>query len=222
MSALITTEEYELYTNDSISGTLSDAYIAVILEAVSDDVNLLCGEQFGSRAVIDEPTSALVTEYNGGACLYVEGAVTPITAITSLSIWLTVTVDPVAVTITNAMLNESRTGFYAPFGVFGIWQSFYTMNQRYRAKVSYTAGATIPATVKRAIALLAQEAFAEDANNSSTSVDKKISEYRLGDYTEKKAVRDLSASDGLGLGTANSIRAAQILSRYRRSGMVML
>ena len=221
MSALITTEEYELYTNDSISGTLSDAYIAVILEAVSDDVNELCGSQFGSRAVSDEPTSALVTEYNGGACLYVEGSVTPITAITSLSVWLIVTVDPVAVTITNAMLNESRTAFYTPFGVFGIWQSFYTMNQRYRAKVSYTAGATIPATVKRAIALLAQEAFAEDAANSSTSVDK-ISEYRLGDYTEKKAVRDLSASDGLGLGTANSIRAAQILSRYRKSGMVML
>ncbi len=220
MSALIDITEYQQILNEDITD-LPSVYVDGVLEAVSDDVNLACGEQFGSRAVEEEPTNGLVTDYNGYPCLYVECAVTPITDITSLRIWLVVTADPVEVTIDNAVLNESLTAFYVPFGVFGIWQNFYTMNERYRAEVSYTAGATIPATVKRAVALLAQEAFAEDAAASYTEVDT-IAEYRLADYTEKKAARDLSVSGGLGLGTPNSIRAAQILRRYRKSGMVML
>lgn len=104
---------------------------------------------------------------------------------------------------------------------FQTWQTFFQTGSFYRARVSYSAGSATSKAAKRAVALLAQEAFALDAESSRTGTDQ-TEQYRIGDYQRKKATRDLSASGGLGLGTQNSISASKLLFHYKREGVFFL
>lgn len=219
--ALITTSEYEQYVNESIPDSYSDTYVDNILEAVSQDVEDYCDRSFGPQTVTDERVKARSLLYERQAVLRVQTKENPITAVTALSIFYAIDSDPTAISVDDAVIEQGKTSFLVPFGSFGIWQSFVQIGNSYIALVSYTAGEATPYNVKRAVALLAQEAFGLDSASSTSGTDQ-VDSYRIGDYQEKKAARDLSASGGLGLGTQNSVQAARSLEKYRQTGVMFL
>ncbi|HIP95664.1 MAG TPA: hypothetical protein EYH32_00430 [Anaerolineae bacterium] len=220
MAALITAAEYESLVNESL-GSLPSAYIDYVLEAASNELQNWCGVTFGEHTVTDEETEALARMYNRQPVLWVEVSHTPLVSVSSLAVWYAIDADPTDLDVDDAVIGAAKTGFYVPFGTFGLWTTFFRLGQRYRARVSYTAGEAVRTEIKRAVALLAQEIFALDAAASKSGTDA-VESYRIGDYQEKKAARDLSASDGLGLGTQNSILAARIVAGFRRRGVVMI
>jgi hypothetical protein len=219
--AIITTAEYQTITNESITGSLSTAYIEFILEAVSEDVVNWCGRSFGVQAVVNESVEAQAMLYNRQPVLRVQVKQYPVTAVTALAVWYAIDADPTTLSIDDAVIEAGGQAFLVPFGTFGLWQTFFNVGSSYRARTSYTAGETVPYTVNRAVALLAQEAFALDAEVSRSGTDD-VESVRIGNYQEKKAARNLSASEGLGLGTQNSVSAAKALRRYRSEGVLFL
>ena len=221
MTALITTAEYQTLTNETITGDLSDDYIDAILEAVSLDVQDWCDRLFGVQAVTLEATQGHTITYNRQPCLRVTVKQTPLTAVSALSVWYAIDADPTTLSVDDAVIEAGRASFLVPFGTFGLWSTFFKMGNVYRARVSYTAGEAVPANVKRAVALLVQEAFALDAAASRQGTDD-VESYKIGDYSEKKAARDLTASQGLGLGTQNSVAAARILRHWKSEGVMFL
>lgn len=219
--AIITVTEYETLTNETVSGNLPSAYITGILEAVSTDAENWCGRSFGAQTVTNEKTEGQAILYNRQPVLRVEVKQTPITTVTALALWYAVDADPTTLSIDDAVIEAGGASFLVPFGVFGLWQTFFQLGSTYRARVSYTAGEAVDYAVKRAVALLAQEAFALDASASYEGTDD-VESFKIGDYSQKKAARDLSASAGLGLGTQNSVSAAGLLSHYRREGVMFI
>lgn len=220
MSTWITASDYQKLLNEDIT-TLPTAYVDSLLEAACEDVENWCGRPFGVQAYTNEATQARVVQYQGQTCLRVEVSSHPLTAVTGLDVWYAVDVDPTTVAVTDAVIEPGGRSFVVPFGAFGLWTHFYVMNGVYTARVSYVAGAAVPTVVKRAAVLLVQEALAHDAASSKSGTDQ-LGSYRLGNYSETAAVRDVAASEGLGLGTANSIMAAKLLTKYRDTGVVFL
>lgn len=221
MTALITLSEYQELVNEKIIDTLPTTYVDCVLEAVSNDLQNWCGVTFGEHTVTDEETEAVSMMYNRQPVLWVEVKDVPLVSVSSLAVWYAIDADPTSLDVDDVVIGAEKTGFYVPFGTFGLWTTFFRLGQRYRARVSYTAGEATPMEIKRAVALLAQEQFALDAAASKSGTDA-VEAYRIGDYQEKKAARDLSASDGLGLGTPNSVLAARIARKYRRAGVVLI
>ena len=219
--AIITKVEYEQFMNEQLPTTLPDTYVNNTLEAVSDDVENWCDRSFGPQTVTNEAAKAQAVMYNRQPCLRVDVKQTPITAVTALAIWYAVDADSTTLDVDDAMIEAGEAAFLVPFGAFGLWQTFFSIGSFYRAKTSYSAGSATPEVVKRAVALLAQEAFALDAKSSRTGTDQ-VEQWQLGDYREKKAARDLTTSGGLGLGTQNSISASKLLHRYQRTGVFFL
>jgi hypothetical protein len=221
MTALITATEYIQLTNDDVTATLPGPYVEAILGAVSADVQVWLGTNLGSATYTDEATTARAVTYNRQPCLRVAPLYTPITAISALAIWYAVESDPTAIGVDDAVIEAGGTSVLVPFGVFGLWTTFFQIGERYRARMTYTAGEALPDDVKLGIALLAQELLAMQSETSHKGADTATS-FKIGDYSETKAARDLSASQGLGLGTQLSVRAAQILGRHRKQGVTFL
>ncbi len=220
--AIITVSEYQTITNETITGgDLSDAYIDFILESVSDDVEDYCDRKFGLQVVTSERGNAQAITYHDQPALRFQTRENPITAITALSVFYAVDADPTDLSIDDAVIESGQTSFLMPFGAFGIWQSFFTIGHSYIALADYSAGEAVPDNVKRAVALLAQEAFALGSASSTSGTDQ-VDSYRIGDYQEKKAGRNLDASGGLGLGTQNSVQAARSLAKWKQSGVMFL
>ena len=221
MAALITTAEYQTLTNETITGALSAAYIAAILDAVSQDVRDWCDRDFGPSTVTGEKAQSQAVLYNRQPCLRVRVKQTPLTAVTTLKVWYAVDAEPTTLSVDDAVIEAGGASAIVPFGVFGLWTTFFELGNAYRAEIDYSAGEATPQNIKRAVALLAQEAFAMDASASREGTDD-VESYRLGDYSETKSKRDLTTSQGLGLGTQNSILAARILRRYKSEGVLFL
>ena len=135
--------------------------------------------------------------------------------------YYTVDADATSLSVTDVVLNPSKTGLWIPFGVFGTWKSFVRMGNQYTATITYIAGEAADYAVKMAVSLLCQEWFAMQAEASHESADQ-VESWRLGDYQEKKAARDLDASGGLGLGTQLAVRAYRLLDHYRARGVTFL
>jgi len=220
-TALITVAEYEKLVNEEIVGTYPNEYIVAILEAASQDVRDWCDRDFGLLTVTNEKAQAHAVLYNRQPCLRVRVKQIPLTAVTTLKVWYAVDVEPTTLAVDDAVIEAGGASVLVPFGVFGLWTTFFELGNAYRAVINYSAGEAVPYNIKRAVALLTQEAFAMDASVSSETVDN-VESYRLGDYSETKAKRDLAASQGLGLGTQNSILAARILRHYRSEGVLFL
>ena len=220
-TALITVEEYEKITNEEIVATLPNEYIVATLEAVSLDIQDWCDRLFGVQAVTSEAAQGHAILYNRQPCLRVAVKQTPLTAVSALSVWYAIDADPTTLSVDDAVIEAGRASFLVPFGTFGLWTTFFNLGNVYRARTSYTAGEAVPANVKRAVALLVQEAFALDATSSRQGTDD-VESYKIGDYSEKKAARDLTASQGLGLGTQNSVAAARILRHWKSEGVMFL
>ena len=222
MTTLITSAEYQTLTNETITGgDLPDAYVDAVLEAVSLDAQRWLGENLGPATYTDEAAEAQAVTYNGQPCLRVTVLHTPITAVSALSVWYAVDKDPTSLSVDDAVIEEGKSAFLVPFGTFGLWQTFFRLSDTYRAQVTYTAGEAVPQDVKLAVALLAQEMFAMQAETSSQGADS-VEQWKIGEYSEKKVARDLNASEGLGLGTQLSVRAAQILRRHKAMGVTFV
>jgi hypothetical protein len=219
--AIITVGEYEQILNEALPESLPDLYIASVLDAVSNEVENWCGRSFGVQTVMNEATRAQGVLYNRQPCFRVDVKQVPVSSVSSLAIWYVVGADPTALDVSNVMVEAGGASFLTPFGVFGIWQTFFQIGNVYRARVGYTAGGATPSAVKRAVALLTQETFALDASSSLEGVDD-VEQFKIGDYSEKKASRDLTLSSGLGLGTQASISAARLLSSYKLAGLMFL
>jgi len=220
-TALITVAEYEKLVNEEIVGTYPNEYIVAILEAVSQDVRDWCGADFGLLTVTGEKAQAQAVLYNRQPCVRVRVMHSPVTSLTTLKLWYAIDAESTTLAVDDAVIEAGGAAVLVPFGVFGLWTTFFQLGNVYRAEVDYSAGEAVPYNVKRAVALLAQEAFAMDASASREGVDD-VESYRLGDYSETKGKRDLAASQGLGLGTQNSILAARTLRKYRSEGVMFL
>lgn len=221
MASIITTGEYTQLTNDDAVSVLSTTYVTGVFESVSIDVRNWTGRDHGADTHTDELVRALATTYLGQAVLEVMTAHSPIVSVSALAVWYAIDTDPTAISVTDAVLNPAKTGFWVPFGVFGLWQSFVTIGADYAGRVTYVGGTAADYAVKMAVALLAQEIFALQAEASSEDADH-IESWRLGDYQEKKAARDLDASGGLGLGSQLAVRAYRLLDHYRARGVTFL
>ena len=222
MTALITVSEYVQLMNDDPTATLPGPYVTGIIEEVSEDLQNWCGRLFGAQTVTDERVDA-VSELFGDhqTALYVRVKHTPLLTVSALSVWYALDTDPTTISLDNAVVDTQQIGFYVPFGVFGLWQPFFQRGKTYQARCSYTGGEAVPSTIKRAAALLVQESLALDSAASFKDTDATES-VQVGEYREQKAKRDLAASEGLGLGTQNSVLAARLARRYRPEGAVLV
>jgi hypothetical protein len=222
MTALITISEYVQLTNDDPTTTLPGTYVTGLIEAVSEDLQEWCGRLFGVQTVTDERVDARSELFGSHQpALYVRVKNTPLASVSALSVWYALDTDPTTISLDEAVVDTQRIGFYAPFGVFGLWQPFFQRGKTYQGLCSYTGGEAVPSTIKRAAALLVQESLALDSATSFKDTDA-VESLQVGEYRETKAKRDLAASEGLGLGTQNSVLAARLARRYRPEGAVLV
>lgn len=224
MTALITRTEYQTLLNETLSETdYPTAYVEGILDVVSDELEGWCGRAFGAQTVSAEQVTAQLTAYNGQVVLKFRVKKVPVTAITKIEVWYAVDgSEPTELTSLETWFDAETGWVYAVFGLFGTWTTFFHLGRTYKARVTYTAGSgTVPAAIKRAAALLAQEVIALDSESAATGTDT-VTSFSIGSYSESKAARDTAASDGLGLGTKNSILAAGLASQYRDTGALLV
>jgi hypothetical protein len=220
VTTIVTAQEFFTFTNEDLSA-LPLNYVDNVLLGISAEVRKWTDRDHGADTYTDERVRALAMTYNGQACLEVLTLHSPISSVSAFAMWYAVDVDPTTLSVTDVVLNPASTGFWIPFGAFGLWQSFVRIGNDYVGRVTYVAGTAADYAVKMGVALLAQEWFALMAETSQDSADH-VESWRLGDYQEKKAARDLAASGGLGLGTQLSQRAYRLLDHYRSRGVTFL
>lgn len=219
MGALITAEEYAVILSESLDALDAD-YVTGILECVSEDLEAWLGRTFAPTEVTDT-VQALVTQYGGLPVLQMATPRTPVQAVTALAVYLTPG-EATTVEVSDAIVDAAGV-VRVPFGRFGTYQHLFTQ-KRYQAALTYTIGGeTVPAAIKRAVALLAQEMLNLDANSAyDAGLDGDTESFKIGDYSENKATRNLDASHGLGLGSANAVMAARLAGRYKNHGVVLV
>lgn len=219
---LITIADYELLLNESLDA-LDTEYVEGVLDVVSEDLEMWLGRTFEtSRGIVAEAVQARVVAYGTGVVVQVTAAQSPVIAVTGLDVYL-VAGSATALDVSSAMVDGAGT-VRVPLGAFGTWRQFFVQGRVYQAALSYTVGAeSVPYAIKRAVALLAQEMLNLDAGNDfSAALSGDVAEFRIGDYTEKKATRSLEASRGLGLGSENAVLAARLAGRYKKQGVVLV
>lgn len=224
MTALITRAEYQTILNETLAeATYPTTYVEAILDSVSDELEGWCGRAFSAQTVSAEQVTAQVTTYNRQVVLKFQVKKVPVTAITKVEVWHAVdSSEPTELTSLETWFDADTGWVYVTFGLFGLWTTFFQLGRNYKARVTYTAGAgTVPTAIKRAAALLAQEVIALDSESAATGTDA-VTSFSIGSYSESKAARDTAASDGLGMGTKNSILAAGLASQYRDTGALLV
>lgn len=219
--ALITADEYENLTNEDITD-LPAAYRDYTFEAVSQHVQTFCGKAFTSTS-FTEKSEALFTVVTGSPVLVIEPLVLPVTEVTSVDLWFYIGTDPNSLNVSKALVDNRAGRIMIPFGIFGTWRSLYVIGQRYQVETTYTAGDSggVPDAVKRAVALLAQEQFSNDAQVSREQTGQVVKYNIHLAYSEERPVIKYNQGQ-LGLGTQNSAAAAALLDGYRASGAVMI
>jgi len=207
----ITLTELNANTNTNLSATHPVAYLDTIIDRVSDVVEGYClGTLFETTTITDERRSQYVSGRT--AQLVVKLKYAPLVSVTSLSYRIGST--DTTVDTSNADLDLVQGIIYLYFSG-PLWRISVPLV----IVVTYVAGhATIPDDVKMATALLVQEWVNADDQVADGSAY--VTEfYQSGSYSERFTVHEASLGN-LGLGTMNSMRATELLSKYRRPGVV--
>ena len=223
--ALITSDEYQDLLNEDISG--KDAgYVAAILESAEANLKRWCGRSFEQESVTEETYASLGT-YREFPVLKLQVRRIPVQSVTSLAVWYVLSSDdPLAIDINGTFIDGEIGLIQVGLGSFGTWRSILRTRDKYRARIVYVAGdGVIPAPIKRAVALLMQEAFALDAKSDAAGQALQGMTASLsvaGEYSETFARPEGSSSERLGLGTKNSLAAARLAKPYRVEGPLFL
>ena len=207
----ITIAELNTNTNSDLSATHDEDYLNTVIDRVSDVVEAYClGTLFETTTITDERRS----QYVSGRTmqLVVKLKYAPLVSVTTLS--YRIGADDTTIDMTNADLDLVqgiiRLYWYGP-----MWRR----SDPWVIVVSYVAGhTTVPDDVKMATALLVQEWVNADDQVADGSAY--VTEfYQSGSYSERFTVHEASLGN-LGLGTMGSMRATELLGKYRRPGVV--
>lgn len=217
---LISISDYEELLNEDLSA-LDDDYVESILECVSEDLELWLGRSFSVATQVTDTVQVKVAEYGGAPVLQAWASRGPVQSIDSLSVYVAPGTATV-IDVSDAIFDAAGV-VRIPFGRFGTYQPLYG-KQGYQGTLTYTIGGDdVPAAIKRAVALLAQEMLnLDDGSAYNAALFGDVDSFSIGDYSEKKSTRNLEASQGLGLGSANAVLAARLAVRYKVQGVILV
>lgn len=212
MADLITTTELQTYLNQVIvQSDTPEGYVDRIITIISDHIDTYCmGTLFEATQITDERRESYVHGRKNELTVRLKYA--PLISVTSLKYRIGSTETTITTTNADLDLEQSmiRLIWYGP-----LWR----VKEKWVTIVSYMAGhTTVPEMVKEAAALLVQEWIDADTR-AKDDRDGILSGYRIGNYEERYSVENARIGN-LGLGTTRSIRAATLLRKYRRPGVV--
>jgi len=212
--AWITLIELNTFTGTNLSSDHDVPYLENLLEVVSAHVEAYClGTIFERRTITERSTSYV---YARTSKLYIKTKHTPLISVTSVQYQMgstntTITIDNIELDQANGRIEML---WYGP-----TWRR----RDQLITLTTYVAGfATVPDLVKMATALLVWEwVLADDATASSgaSGVHGPLSGYRIGNYAENYFAVSDATMGNLGMGTSLSVRAAQLLGKYRKPGV---
>lgn len=212
-NSLITIAELQTFTNKDFTADYTTSYLNTIIGVVSDLVETFCqGTLFEPATITDERGESHI--YGATGEFRVKLNYAPLISVSTLK--YRIGASESTIDTSNADLNLDQSEVTLLWGL-PTW--------RKRMKIvtitTYMAGlTTIPDMVKRAVALLVQEAIDSD-DQAKDGAMRKLSGYRIGNYAEDYVVLKGEAEIGnLGLGTTRAMLASQLLSKYRRPGVV--
>jgi len=211
MSDLVNIATINLLCNTDITADHPVAYVDGIIGAVSDHVRAYClGTLFTPTTITDERSNS----YVGGSTnkLTVRLKHAPLISVDTLSYKIGATETVLSITD----LDTDDVNSY----VYLLWYGpLWKKADPWIIVATYMAGhTTIPDEVAMATALLVREWIsADDAISSGT--ERIMESFRIGNYAENYSVSAAEAGN-LGLGTTMSIRARDLLGRYRRPGVM--
>jgi hypothetical protein len=217
---LITIAEYETLLGEDLSA-LDEDYVEGILDCVSEDLEIWLGRSYSAAAQVIDTVQATLAHYGGLPVLQIATPRAPVQSVDALTVYL-VPGSASTVDVSDAIIDAAGI-VRVTFGVFNTYRNLFRQKQ-YQGTLTYTVGgAAVPVAIKRAVALLAQEMLHLDANSAyDAGLSGDTETFRIGDYSETKATRDLDASQGLGLGSANAVLAARLAGRYKAQGVVLV
>ncbi|MBU0777632.1 hypothetical protein KKF82_05200 [Patescibacteria group bacterium] len=212
----ITISEYAILINTTVAAITanhSSTYVDGVIGRVSDMVETYClGTLFESTVMTDERHTAYVRGRRPQAAkLLIQLNHTPVTEVSTVEY---------RVGNTDTTMSTTNLDYDPISGIINLWWygPIWRTQEQWTILVSYTAGyTTVPDNVKEAVALLTREWIdADDRVGGGTAGI--ISEYRIGNYMEKYAPGSVERGN-IGLGTVDSLRAQDLLRKYRRPGV---
>ncbi len=208
--SLITIQEFETLTNASFTAYPTE-YVQAVLDTVSDHLENWCCRKFALTDIVDEMGTSYVTRRGW---LKVHTRYTPVVSVSGLKYQFAGSTQEIDISNADVdlELGSIRVPWYRP--LLGGPDKWITL-------VSYKAGyATIPDSIRMAVALLAREAIEADAQAAQEGLAYPLESFRVGSYSETYAIRRVDGVSDLGLGTELSLRARALATPYRRAGVL--
>lgn len=209
---LITIVELQTFTNKDFTADYTLAYLNNLITVASDLVETYCkGTVFEPTIVEDERQKSYI--YGTTGEFQIRLSLAPLISVSTLK--YRVGSSESTIDLSDADLNLEQSEITLLWGL-PTWRK----RMKLVTIIDYMAGfTTIPDMVKRAVALLVQEAIDSD-NQANDGTMRKLSGYKIGNYAEDYVTLKSDADIGnLGLGTTRSILASQLLAKYRRPGV---
>jgi len=215
--SLITISEYADLTNTTVASITADhsvTYVNNIIDVVSSRVIDYClGTVFEPTTYTDERNTGYVRgRPPNQAKLIVRLQHAPIISVSSIKY---------RVANVDTTMSTNNLDYDAEQAILKMWWygPIRRLSEPWVILTSYKAGySSVPNMVKMATALLVQEWIDDDDRVSVGGAAGILTEYRIGNYGEKYS---LQAKQGvIGLGTSYSLKATDLLRKYRRIGVV--
>lgn len=212
----ITLSEYAEYTNTTVAAVTADysaTYVADITDVITELIKAYClGTLFEATDITDERNKGYVRGRRPQtAKLMIKLKYTPINSVSTIKY---------RIGSTDTELSTNNLDYDPETGILNMWWygPTWRLQEPWVTLTSYNVGySSVPIMVKQACALLVREWITADSQiaDGASGV---VTEYKIGNYQEKYSIDEARRGD-IGLGTADTLRARNLLRKYRRVGV---